>query len=272
MSKVNFEVKKFASGEWDVKIIDRIYDTAIIHWNWFDENQRDLMLLLMKIGAIRRQYGYKMTIKIYAPYLPYSRQDRMFECGQDIPIETLIDCISIEQRRGIYGPGDVYIETMGIHCDDRYACNTLKYTLELNEVKQKNTMIVFPDKNAKNHYEIDYCTEQNIINFEKIRKNNEIYLSLINENVTSRINHFIICDDICSGGRTFIECANKLRELYGNDITIELMVYHAFLDRGLDKLKESGISRIRIINPDSYEYICKLYPDDLNYFKKEELK
>lgn len=36
MNFVQFETKKFASGEWQVKIKDRIYGDAIIHWNLFD--------------------------------------------------------------------------------------------------------------------------------------------------------------------------------------------------------------------------------------------
>jgi hypothetical protein len=41
-------------------------------------------------------------------------------------------------------------------------------------------------------------------------------------------------------------------------------VYHAFLDHGLDDLEDSGITKIGIINPDSFEYISKLYPDEIS--------
>ena len=91
---VKFDVKQFSSGEYEVKIAERIYgDTAVIHWNWFDESQRDLMLLLMKISAIKRQYSDDIYIIIYAPYLPYARQDRVFEAGQDVAICTLLNSL-----------------------------------------------------------------------------------------------------------------------------------------------------------------------------------
>lgn len=264
MQFVKFDIKQFSSGEWQVKIAERIYGDAIIHWNWFDKCQRDLMLLLTKIGAIKKQYGM-IPITIYAPYLPYARQDRVFEAGQDLVIETLV--------KAIYGRyDDIRIETMALHCKNLFKISNIICYAYVTIKHPYNIIHVYPDSNARYHY-ITGDNENECIHFSKIRILSEIKLNIINtyQNKIDIQKTFLICDDICAGGRTFIECAKTLRKKYGDDIKIELMIYHAFLDYGLDALKESGISKIYIINPDSYEYICNLYPNDLNYFEKKEI-
>ena len=258
MSKyVQFDIKQFSSGEYQIKIINRIRGKAVIHWNWFDKNQRDLMLLLTKIGAIKKQYGM-IPITVYAPYLPYARQDRVFEAGQDLAIETLVKAIC-----GRYD--DIKIETMALHCYNNYDISNKIATIDDRDI------LVFPDTNAKHHYDTSYNTPYLI--FPKDRINGVPYLSEpISSNIKEKdVTYYLICDDICAGGRTFIECAKTLRKEYGEDIAIELMIYHAFLDHGLDGLKASGISKIYIINPDSYEYVCNLYPNDLTYFEYKEI-
>lgn len=257
-----FEIKKFNSGEWDVKLVERIHgNEAVIHWNWFDESQRDVMLLLMKIGAIKKQYGM-IPIIIDAPYLPYSRQDRVFEAGQDIPIETLVKTIT-----GRYL--DVTIKTMGLHCENIY------FNKINNELYELNTSFipVFPDINAAKHYEANpyYINPKKII-LQKMRTDNGIRTEFkiidgLNMFTCPEMSKFLICDDICDGGRTFVEAAKLLKRQWGNDITIELMIYHAFMTHGLDDLKAAGISKIKIINPDSYEYVINKFPEDKNYFE-----
>jgi ribose-phosphate pyrophosphokinase len=265
MEFVKFETKQFSSGEWQVKIAERIQGIeAIIHWNWFYESQRDLMLLLSKIGAIKKQYG-AIRITVHAPYLPYARQDRVFEVGQDIAIETLLAAIRAQDN--------VVFVTMALHCRNKYAYMLGSSIMRLRD-DESDWLLVYPDENASRHYDNSYGKMAEIY-FDKIRDAEGVPTLLSTRwdlEAQWSPKKFLICDDICAGGRTFIECATKLRELYGDDIKIELMVYHAFLDFGLDNLKASGISKIYIINPDSYEYIIKLYPNEGEYFEYKELQ
>lgn len=253
-----FEVKKFNSGEWNVKLIERIHgNEAVIHWNWFDESQRDVMLLLMKIGAIKKQYGM-IPIVVNAPYLPYSRQDRVFEAGQDIPVETLVKAIT-----GRYS--DIFIKTMGLHCENLYHIINEKYRINQFNIN------VFPDQNAINHF-LGYGNITRKIVLQKMRTDKGIITELhmvegVNLYPCPEMSSFLICDDICDGGRTFVEAAKLLKAQWGNDITIELMIYHAFMTHGLDDLKDAGISKIKIINPDSYEYVINKFPENKQYFE-----
>lgn len=249
---VDFYIKQFASGEWDVKIKNRIYDKAVILYDWFDEIERgDLMLLLTKIGAIRKNYGM-IDIIVYAPYLPYSRQDRLFEAGQDIAIETFINAIKIDNK--------ITIETMGLHCQNNYSIINNKIDIkELYDVS-----LVFPDLNAKNHFNLKNGNNQYIL-FEKIRTNKSIELNMIPYFGETK-KKYLICDDVIAGGRTFIECAKTLKKRFGEDIIIELLVYNAFLDYGINNLIQSGISKIHVVNQFSYNFLVNKFETDCQYF------
>jgi ribose-phosphate pyrophosphokinase len=252
---VTFDVKQFASGEYQVKIINRIYNNAIILYNWFDEKERDLMLLLTKIGAVRKTYGM-IDIIVYAPYLPYARQDRVFEVGQDIAIETFVNAVKMDNK--------ITIETMGLHCNNIYSITNDK--IKITDFGLNNFEIVFSDLNAKNHFILKEINKY--ITFEKIRTNKSIELTMI-PFLGEPKKKYIICDDVIAGGRTFIECAKKLKEKFGNDIIIEIFVYNAFLDYGLNNLIQSGISKIHIVNKYSYNFLIEKYSNDCQYFNHE---
>jgi ribose-phosphate pyrophosphokinase len=54
--------------------------------------------------------------------------------------------------------------------------------------------------------------------------------------------HVIIVDDICDGGRTFIELAKVLKSNKVKNIT--LFVTHGIFSKGVDALFENGIDNI----------------------------
>jgi ribose-phosphate pyrophosphokinase len=265
-----FEIKKFNSGEKSVRITERLSEFKV-HWNWFNEDEQDIMIPLMKADAIKRQYG-NVPILLNASYLPYSRQDRMFEIGQAVPMDLL---------QKIFSNYFDHILCMALHGVEDYKSNHIpKYPLLLKQCLSLEYLpffsyynFVFPDKNAGKHF--NASPEQSIY-FEKIRdesgKPKLVAESYNNLSAFHRDQPFLICDDICDGGRTFVECAKLLKENFGNDKKIELIIYHAFLTHGLEDLKNSGISKIHIINPDSYGYIIKKYPNDLNYFNYQEIQ
>lgn len=250
---VDFYVKQFASGEWEVKIKNRIYNKAVILYDWFDDiERRDLMLLITKIGAIRKNYGM-IDIIVYAPYLPYSRQDRLFEAGQDIAIETFINAIKIDNK--------ITIETMGLHCQNYYSIINNK--INITELYNLSCTLVFPDLNAKNHFNLEKVDQY--ILFEKTRTSEGIELNMLPYFGETK-KRYIILDDVAAGGRTFIECAKKLNERFGNDIIIELLVYNAFLDYGLNDLIQSGISKIHVANQFSYNFLVNKFKTNCQYF------
>jgi ribose-phosphate pyrophosphokinase len=259
--KSMFEIKQFNSGEYEVKLVERITDAvAVICWNWFKE--KDLMLQLLKIDAIKRVYGNSKQIILRANYLPYLRQDRVFEAGLGIPSEVLLQVLLQH----------AIIETHGAHSfNNKYQIKSIKVSLRGEQFGWRYKY-VYPDKNAFKHFWGNESSSYIILDKQRTESGIKSTIATVCENCVHPedigIQPFLICDDICDGGRTFIEAAKLLREKYAKDIPIYLMVYHAFLTHGIDTIKESGISKIIIINPDSYEYCTARFPDDLTFFER----
>lgn len=243
-----FEVKKFNSGEKSVRLNQRLHGKEFfVSWNWFEE--KDIMVPLMEADAIRRTYG-DCKITLEANYLPYQRQDRAFEAGMGVPSQVIID---------VLGKSFDSIITMANHSEINYNIKfgIVNQVFDLLKLPREN-VIVFPDQSAKNHF-CKLFGWENFIVLDKVRKLSGVQLSIAVENITTEIKatekiNFIICDDICAGGRTFIEAAKYLKSTYPN-CTVELMVYHGFMEYGITCLVEAGIDKIYILNPDSYEYI-----------------
>lgn len=239
-----FEVTQFESGEKDVKIVGRLKE-FVVHWNWFED--KDIMTPLLKADAIKRNYG-NVEIALVINYFPYSRQDRMFEAGQPVPWNVIWDILKENFD---------HIETMAIHSGS--SCEGFENKIiDINVEFFKDKTVVYPDKSAEKHfsrYEHNWGVCAKSITLEKQRTELGIESKIIEDNSVDCKN-FVICDDICSGGRTFIECAKILKEKYP-DCHIDLLVYHAFLDRGTKALLDAGIENIYIINPDSYRFVLE---------------
>jgi len=253
ISKDGFEIQQFDSGEWDVRLIDcKNLNTEVI-WNWFKEP--DIMIPLLKADCIRQVFGL-VELTLICKYLPYSRQDRAFNLGQGIPAQRIV--------RTLFNQFES-IETMCLHNFPIPHDGDERIYNEFIEINN-NKIIVFPDKNAPRHFNVNDSVPH--IMLEKIRSENGIKSEITCESLPDGVSEFdinesfLICDDICDGGRSFVECSEKLKERFGHDIKIELLVAHGFLSRGLETLKASGISKIYIANYDSYEYLRDKFNDD----------
>ncbi len=258
ISKDGFEIQQFDSGEWDIRLIDCKNLNKNVIWNWFKEP--DIMIPMLKADCIRQVFGC-VELTLICNYLPFSRQDRVFNLGQGIPCQRVV--------RTLFNQFES-IETMCLHNfpiphegDERI----YNESIILNE----NKTIVFPDENASKHFTI--MDDPSLLTFSKVRSESGIKLELEYERLKNGIEEldnnktFLICDDICDGGRTFIECSEKLKEHFGHDIKIELLVAHGFLSRGIETLKASGISKIYIANYDSYEYLSNKFNNNDNYIE-----
>ncbi len=249
-----FNIKQFSSGEYDIQLLEKLNQNSIeIEWDWFAN--KDIMIPLLKADAIKRNYCNKNLI-LKANYLPYQRQDRIFTHGNGVPAQLIVDVLLTKFNS---------INTMGNHC----AINNINnYKIKLNI--KSDLVPVFPDQNACNHFNNNIASLEKYIILKKERHNNELSIkeTIVIGNIT-RTDKFIICDDICAGGRTFINAANFLKMNYPMN-SISLMIYHGFFDHGCEQLIKSGINEFIIINPNSFYYLQNIIePQIFNIHFKE---
>jgi ribose-phosphate pyrophosphokinase len=221
----------FSGGEVQVKIESgpEYTDGITIHADVCSAN--DTLELFLLTDALRRKYiGTRIYLEM--PYLPYARQDRVCDEGEALSLKVFCNLINAQNY-----------ETVTIwdcHSDVGAALlnnvtNVHSYELITRYVDAfDKAVLVSPDIGA-NKKSRDCAKHLNrpLIYADKIRdvQTGAITGTVVHSDVHIGSQDFLIVDDICDGGRTFIELAKKLRPL--TDGKVMLYVTHGIFNQGL---------------------------------------
>ncbi len=254
-SEIKFEISKFPDGQRQVKIVstDNWARYANEYTNFAIKtrinNFMDVELLICAVASLR-ELGAQ-NIELYCPYFLGSRSDRKFEQGSNNYLKTVI-CPIINA----IGFGKGYV--MDAHSDVLEAClnsynglnNHSLIEFALNDIKSTGFVLMSPDAGAlKKIYKVA----------ENIQFTGEIITCAKSRGTDGKITktqvpHFditkdvILIDDICDGGRTFIEIAKVIRlryESYDREKShvplgkLYLVCTHGMFSKGFDELHES---------------------------------
>jgi ribose-phosphate pyrophosphokinase len=247
-----YEISRFPDGQQSIRIIERNYDTFLSlrdRTNSITIKSRlntfqDLELIICANQALK-EIGVK-SVKLYIPYCIGGRSDRKFQEGGINYIKTVIAPIINSQNFD-----EVII--MDAHSDVLEACinNFVNYSnyqllkMALREIDNKNDAqericLVSPDAGAyKKVFDVATWFKINkIITASKVRDVNTG--KILRTEVPSIENHsdeikYVIVDDICDGGRTFIELATAIKNQKPN-AKIYLVVTHGIFSSGFDFL------------------------------------
>lgn len=198
----------------------------------------DIMELLLTVDAIREKKVFSV-LYLTIPYFPYGRQDRVCNPGEAFSVNVMAKLINSLhcQKVTIMDPHSD-VTTMALNDYEVISQNEiLQVHAVIAIIKALNLTLVSPDAGAE------------LKTREVARENNlpVIYCSKVRDTMTGSIvdteipkigegEDFIILDDICDGGRTFIELAKKLKAAGANDLY--LYVTHGIFSKGLAPLKE----------------------------------
>lgn len=241
------EIGKFPGGEIRVKINEAVANEARIEAMLFDSD--DVMTLIMLTDALRELEVEK--IRLTMPYIPYARQDRVCNAGEALSIRAFADIINSLNFASVtvYDPHSevssallkrsIVIPRSALMRDHA----ELFAWIEAAGANQSvPTYLVSPDAGAvKKSYEIAKVFPQfkGIIFAEKVREvSSGNILKTIVHNVPEDINEakLLICDDICDGGRTFIELANYFTDNGYTPVEVNLYVTHGIFSKGMGVL------------------------------------
>lgn len=250
----DFTISKFPDGQQSVTVHIHLpeegEDQSIIihsHLNSF----LDLELILSATSALR-ELGFKQ-ISLYVPYFLGARSDRKFIDGSSNYLKTVICPIINSQNYEQVMVVDAHSDVLEACLNNYYKINNIslvKFALEKidnrNDARNRITL-VNPDAGAiKKVYDVAY----------HFLINNLIIANKHRDIKTGRITHtsvpdldkvkdpmnFVIVDDICDGGRTFLEIAKVIKEQrsteeHPND-KIFLVVTHGIFSKGFDELSK----------------------------------
>ena len=239
---ININFIKFSGGELHVqldsfpKAIPKKVDVrADIH------SSDDLMGLLLAINALQNHYGDDMKINVEIPYFPYARQDRVCAIGQAFSLQVVANMFTSMNVNSLtvwdaHSPvTQALTEAINIPQEEIIASseNLVK------ALQDERTVLVCPDKGAKNKCEAvkEYFSVEEIVYSEKVRDpstgqivGTQLSVKDLNDKTA------IIIDDICDGGRTFIEIAKSLKEKQVKRVI--LYVTHGIFSKGLEVFDE----------------------------------
>ena len=201
------------------------------------------MAVLLLTDAVRRQYG-GVPIHLVCPYLPYARQDRVAFPGEALSAAVACRLLNAE--------GYASVEVWDAHSDVALALlDRVRHrpaSAFVTSIVGAGDVLVAPDAGAaKRAAACARLTQAPLVFAEKTR-------STDTGAITGTAVHsgpigtrdFLIVDDICDGGRTFIELATVLRPLTQG--RVKLYVTHGIFSQGFETLR-ACLDRIYVANP-----------------------
>lgn len=235
-NKIKIVPTRFPDGTSQVwhlpKKLLNAYDVSVV---WEFEEEREIWDLL----SLRRLL-YAHPMSLHMPYLPFARQDKAVSNDSTFNLEVLADLLNSMRL----------VEVTALDPHSYRAPYLIKNfrrlfpdALQSSAIKDwKADMVVFPDSGASVRYPIaNFATDT--ITFNKIRSPKTGLVRVTAPRIPCEFRRFLIVDDICDGGATFIQVAEAIRKVKPR-AQIALCVTHGIFSKGTKILKRAGIKKI----------------------------
>lgn len=229
-SDIQYSLSQFPDGEIqitlgeinhkeEVQVVCRITDA-------------DELFILMQACDVLRRHGVLFYISIY--YLMSMRMDRVMDFNRPFSLSIILNVLT--------NLGADLIEIFSPHSNECFYRhrNTMFLELQVSEdIKYPDLsdyQILLPDAGAKERYSyLSYpitCSKVRGLATGKI-----IEIKVDNpEDITD--NPIVILDDLCDGGRTFIEIAKAVRAIKPN-VELSIFVKHMVNPKGIENLSKN---------------------------------
>ena len=256
LSKGSYTVFKFPTGEVQVTLSSKflnknyVFQSFPITITGSILSSDNLIELLQLNNALNSAGVNSNLIRLVMPYCAYSRQDRICNPGESFSLKVFAQLIN--------SCNFASVTTWDNHSDVSTAlinnCTNI-HVKDLIEPVSNNEYdyLVSPDAGAnKKVFALSQAMKIPMIRADKIRDTatgNIIDTQVYTTKKQIEGKRLLIVDDICAGGRTFKELAQKLKSIANCDI--DLYVTHGFFNNStdvIDSLTSSGISYIHTLN------------------------
>lgn len=223
----------------EIKVIAKIYGAKDI---------MELLLVHEIIDRVCQDKDLEITLEYIIPYLPYARQDRVTVLEEAFSFRVfgkLLNGLTYYDRK-YKNRTAAKITTYDVHSNAAF-----KLIPRLNSIYQETIihqhkplldfidvtepMIIAPDKGAFHKAsQVAKVFDLPFISAEKVRDptTGNITHTHIGGERFIKNNHVLIVDDICDGGRTFLELA-KILNSYGAK-SVSLYVTHGIFSKGIE--------------------------------------
>jgi ribose-phosphate pyrophosphokinase len=246
-SDIRFKVSKFPDGQQSITI----ESTSLVWGSDVTINSRlstfrDLELIICANKALRENAASKVSL--YSPWFIGARSDRKFEQGSTNYLKNVICPIINSQNFDKVTVLDPHSDVLEACLNNYSKINNFKLVkFALTNIDNKNDareriVLVSPDGGAlKKIYDVaEHFQISDLVTAIKHRdiKTGKITHTEVPLNpLHASGKKFVIVDDICDGGRTFVELAKAIIQKT-NDCEIYLIVTHGVFSAGFDELSK----------------------------------
>lgn len=258
--KLDYKSFVFPGGEINIKLNIKNSTSYIAKTGFFApfnhqniiaklKSSDDILELVMVVDALERIDD--TPIKLIMPYVPYGRQDRVCDAGESFSLKAFTQIIN-----GLNFKEVVVVDPHSYVTES--VLNNVKSITQLNIINKwtdfigrvsKGVRFVSPDAgaNKKTADVASFFNHTSFIRADKLRDlSNGNILETIVYSDDLKGKDVVCCDDICDGGRTYIELAKALKTK--NVGKFILFVTHGIFSKGVDILFNSGIDEIWTTN------------------------
>lgn len=239
------EFKKFAGGECHLKLLEQYGSDDKVRINTRLNSSDDIMTLCLAVDALRTMFvNY---IEVFIPYTPYARQDRVMVPGEPLSIKVFAGIInSLNLNKVIVFDAHSEVSPALLNnCQNIPNHEMVKYFLK--EFKLSDFVLVSPDLGAykkidKLASKIEYKGQiATGIKIRDLATGQIIKSDVITDDLKGKA--CVVVDDICDGGRTFIELASALKSKNAGDLFF-IASHGVFSHNAVDRLKEAGYKNV----------------------------
>lgn len=242
----------FPGGEVLVQMPQYKFDPAFrYHLTARVQNSDDLMSLVMLKDAYDRVTSAELHL--FLPYVPYARQDRVCNPGESHSLKAFARIINslnfasvtvLDPHSSVV---EAVIDRLRVITQSKIIQNHRTFISHIETLDQ--FLFVSPDAGANKKTadvaKIFSC--KRFLRADKLRdlSTGNIIETVVYEDDLTGVD-VVILDDICDGGRTFIELARVLKKK--NARRVDLFVTHGIFSQGVENLLKNGIDRIFTTN------------------------
>lgn len=203
----------------------------------------DIIALVFTTSALKHQYPMA-SIHLDMPYVPYARQDRACNIGDAHQLKVVANIINSMDFATVTVV-DAHSSVASACFDRFYDISQIKIFRSIKS-SWRETHIVAPDQGATKKAEAfaSAVGAAGVVTCAKVRDMSTG--KILGLRVLDHVDHgmnLLVLDDICDGGRTFIEVAKALTMKLSNNGhgfigKLELAVTHGLFTKGVGVVKD----------------------------------
>lgn len=241
-SLINFDSFTFSGGEEHIRF-EKFDSSNAIKIEIFVRliNSSKLMQLMIAVDALKRLSNGTLPIELITPYFPYARQDRVCVEGEALGAAVMANFINMLEfsKVTIWDAHSDVSPALLNNIENVEQTTLLTKCKDLSDrLATGELTLISPDAGAsKKTIKIaeKFNGEPEVIQAQKVRnlKTGEIIKTEILGDVKGK--KVLIADDICDGGRTFVELAKELKRNGATEVS--LFITHGIFSKGLAVFK-----------------------------------